>query len=108
LAFVGFVKLFRDKALLKYVVIFAGISVFLLAVPGPVDYRFSFLLFPAILPLAANGTIQLTTLVGERVPIGGGKGIVIFLTAMVFLAYAIETNWLALRFVSLPFGFTII
>ena len=104
LAFVGLVFALRKKDWVKYAVIICGISAFLLAVPGPVDYRFTFLLYPAILPLAAIGTIQLARLISEQITVSQAKNTTILLTALVFLAYAAETNWLALKFVSIPFG----
>jgi hypothetical protein len=104
LAAVGLVESVRDRSFMKYLAILAGISTFLLAVPGPVDYRFTFLLFPAVLPLGAIGTLQVSSFVSHRLPISAGhlRRTTILFTLIVFLAYSIETNWLALRFVSFP------
>jgi hypothetical protein len=102
LTVVGIVKSVRDRTLVKYLVILVGISTFLLAAPGPVDYRFTFLLFPAVLPLAAIGTVDLFAFISKHLTPSYQRRTTILLVLIVFLAYTFETNWVALRFISFP------
>jgi hypothetical protein len=104
LAAVGLLTSVRQRTWVKYLAILAAISVFLLAVPGPVDYRFTFLLFPAILPLAAIGTLQLSAFISQHLPVSDAKRTTMALGLIVLSAYAIETNWIALKFLSFPWN----
>lgn len=103
LAAIGLLTSVRQRTVVKYLAILAGISVFLLAIPI-VDYRFTFALFPAILPLAAIGTLQLSAFISQHLPISDAKRATTVLGLIILSAYAIETNWIALKFLSFPWN----
>lgn len=104
LAIVGFLRL-RDRTKAKQELTIAlGLSIFLLIAPGVIDYRYTFILFPAMLPLAALGTREIATWLTHALPISDSTKLKISVAfeVAVLLLYLVETNLITIRFVSLP------
>jgi hypothetical protein len=87
-----------------------GLAGFLILTPGVVDYRYTFILFPAVLPLAGLGVVQITNYIITRKSIsealskrpGLRKLIPVLIILILVGYYVLETNRIALRFISLP------
>ena len=104
LAAVGFVRLKDKSKSIRVVAILLGLSSFLLIAPGVVDYRYTFILFPAVLPLAALGTNDVATFLSRRLPLSSvcRRRFAIGLQVLFLALYVIETNSIAIKYLSLP------
>jgi hypothetical protein len=103
-AAVGLIRI-KDRMNLKRVVaMVVGVSTFLLLEPGVVDYRYTFILFPAILPLAGLGSFELTNFAFARVSLSplGRRRLSILLQVLALVTYAGETNLIVIKYVPFP------
>ncbi len=103
-ALVGLLKLRKTSRIRMSVAILVGISAFLLLEPGVVDYRYAFILFPAVLPLAGLGTCAMAEYISGRLAISPSrkKQFNLVFVILVLVLYIFETNWITHKFFSFP------
>jgi len=110
LAIVGILVSKKDATLKTFATMLIGLAGFLVLTPGVVDYRYTFILFPAVLPLAGMGTIAIGEYVSRLKLLSGhiaknpswAKLISCLIMALLVAYYVVETNRIALRFLSFP------
>jgi hypothetical protein len=110
LALIGFFAAKRLRILRTFTTMLIGLAGFLILTPGVVDYRYTFILFPAILPLAGLGVVEITNYIITRKSISEalskrptvGRIIPVLIILILVGYYVLETNRIALRFISLP------
>src|SRR5208282_2088826 len=110
LAVIGFFAAKKIGILRTFTTMLIGLAGFLILTPGVVDYRYTFILFPAILPLAGLGVVEITNYIITRKSISEaiskrprvGRLIPVLIILILVGYYVLETNRIALRFISLP------
>jgi hypothetical protein len=93
LAAIGFLYVcLRREGIITYVSVLLGGSGFLLALPI-IDYRFTFILFPSIMPLAGLGTMKLASNVAKRMSGEEYRTLMITLEVVIMLFVLVLANW---------------
>lgn len=102
LAAIGFLYVcLAREGIVTHVSVLLGGSVFLLALPV-VDYRFTFLLFPSMMPLAGLGTMQLASNVAKRMSGEKYRALMITLEVVIMLCVLVLANWTTRSYVAFP------
>jgi hypothetical protein len=112
LAVIGVFAAKKIGILRTFTTMLIGLAGFLILTPGVVDYRYTFILFPAILPLAGLGVVEITNYIITRKSISEaiskkpmvGRLIPVLIILILVGYYVLETNRIALRFISLPWN----
>lgn len=109
LAFLGFIQLARGRILKAYLAILLGLGASVALAPAGFDVRYSFIVFPAILPLAATGVTYLTNLIAYsplastlRLSEKNRWRILILFPPLVVLILVVVNNISTLRYLSFP------
>ncbi|MGA2784720.1 MAG: hypothetical protein ABSF09_08495 [Candidatus Bathyarchaeia archaeon] len=110
LAVIGFIAAKRIGILRTLATMLIGLAGFLILTPGVVDYRYTFILFPAVLPLAGLGVVEITNYIITQKSISkviskrswAARLIPVLIILILVGYYVLETNRIALRFISLP------
>lgn len=102
LAAIGFLYVcFTREGIVTYISVLLGGSVFLLAIPA-VDYRWTFILFPSMMPLAGLGTMKLASTVAKRMSGEKCRTLMLTLEVLIMLCVLILTNWTARSYIAFP------
>jgi len=105
---IGFVVILKHKIKLPdFVASLSGPTIITaaLALAGAgTDYRYTFIMFPGLLPLAALGILCVTREVATMFAGRGGRSekLATLLSLLIVLAFIVETNLITLRYLSLP------
>jgi len=109
LAFLGFIQLSSERPLIAYLAILLGLGAYVGFAPGEADVRYTFILFPAILPLAATGITYLAHLIGYspladtlRLSDKNRRQILILFPILLVSLLIVVTNISAIRYLSFP------
>jgi len=109
LALLGFIQLSRKRLLKAYLAILLGLGAFVAFAPGEVDVRYTFIMFPAILPLAAYGMTYLAQLIGYsplantfRLSDKNRRRVLILFPILVVSLLIVMNNISTLRYLSFP------
>jgi hypothetical protein len=111
LALLGFYVARRNGNVKAFATMLIGLAGFLILTPGVVDYRYTFILFPAVLPLAGLGLVEIGNYVTNftlALSKSNSRSLTIAALASQLIIvillgyYVLETNRIALRFLSFP------
>lgn len=110
LSLIGAAWLVKAKEdLRKFASMIIGLAGFLVITPGVVDYRYTFIMFSAILPLAGLGIVKIAEYLARQEFVlslnTGMKRIFPYIVILLLVGYYVfETNRIALRFISFPWN----
>jgi hypothetical protein len=110
LALLGFYVARGSGTIKAFATMLTGLAGFLVLTPGVVDYRYTFILFPAVLPLAGLGLVEIGSYVTKLKllsrPIAKRPTMATLASGVIVVIlvgyYVLETNRIALRFLSFP------